>query len=169
MLRKETSKTGAKVIPLARAALQILEEQRQWASGNQLWVFPGQRGEGHFDSLNKEWERIRRLAGIADVRIHNLRHTYANFGAAGGVGLPLIGGILGPSSGVNHPTLCPPRRHAAASCGECHCRRDRGESVQRRLIEGVEADPTCEFCPNLGPEILVQVRGMATVFFRECT
>jgi integrase len=95
MLRKETSKTGAKVIPLARAALQILEDQRQWASGNQVWVFPGQKGEGHFDSLNKEWMRVRRQAGIADVRIHDLRHTYASFGAAGGVGLPLIGGILG--------------------------------------------------------------------------
>ncbi len=95
MLRKETSKTGAKVIPLARAALQILEDQRQWASGNQLWVFPGQRGEGHFDSLNKEWSRIRIAAGISDVRLHDLRHTYASFGAAGGVGLPLIGGILG--------------------------------------------------------------------------
>jgi integrase len=95
MLRKETSKTGAKVIPLARAALQILEDQRQWASGNQLWVFQGQRGEGHFDSLNKEWSRIRVAAGISDVRIHDLRHTYASFGAAGGVGLPLIGGILG--------------------------------------------------------------------------
>jgi integrase len=95
MLRKETSKTGAKVIPLARAALQILEDQRQWASGNQVWVFPGQRGEGHFDSLNKEWSRIRIAAGISDVRLHDLRHTYASFGAAGGVGLPLIGGILG--------------------------------------------------------------------------
>ena len=95
MLRKETSKTGAKVIPLARAALQILEDQRQWASGNQVWVFPGQKGEGHFDSLNKEWSRIRIAAGISDVRLHDLRHTYASFGAAGGVGLPLIGGILG--------------------------------------------------------------------------
>ena len=95
MLRKETSKTGAKVIPLARAALQILEDQRQWASENQVWVFPGQRGEGHFDSLNKEWSRIRIAAGISDVRLHDLRHTYASFGAAGGVGLPLIGGILG--------------------------------------------------------------------------
>ena len=95
MLRKETSKTGAKMIPLARAALQILDDQRQWASGNQVWVFPGQRGEGHFDSLNKEWSRIRIAAGISDVRLHDLRHTYASFGAAGGVGLPLIGGILG--------------------------------------------------------------------------
>lgn len=41
MLRKETSKTGAKIIPRARAALLILEEQRRWTSGNQERVFPG--------------------------------------------------------------------------------------------------------------------------------
>ena len=95
MLRKETSKTGAKIIPLARAALLILEGQRQWTSGSQEWVFPGQKGEGSFDSLGKEWEKVRKLAGIPDVRIHDLRHTFASFGAGGGVGLPLIGGILG--------------------------------------------------------------------------
>lgn len=95
MLRKETSKTGAKIIPLARAALEILDEQRQWSSGNQIWVFPAQRGDGHFDGLSKEWQRIRKAAGIEDVRVHDLRHTFASIGAGGGVGLPLIGGILG--------------------------------------------------------------------------
>lgn len=95
MLRKETSKTGAKVIPLGRAALQILDDQRQWTSSNQIWVFPAQKGEGHFDGLSKEWGRIRRLAKIEEVRIHDLRHTFASIGAGGGVGLPLIGGILG--------------------------------------------------------------------------
>lgn len=95
MLRKETSKTGAKIIPLARAALLILEVQRRWTSGNQKWVFPGQKGEGAFDGLGKEWNEVRKLAGISDVRIHDLRHTFASFGAGGGVGLPLIGGILG--------------------------------------------------------------------------
>jgi len=95
MLRKETSKTGAKIIPLARAALLILEQERQWMSGNQVWVFPGTKGAGPFDGLGKEWARVRKLAGIADVRIHDLRHTFASFGASGGIGLPLIGGILG--------------------------------------------------------------------------
>ncbi len=52
-------------------------------------------GDGHFDGLSKEWGRIRRLAKIADVRVHDLRHTFASIGAGGGVRLPLIGGILG--------------------------------------------------------------------------
>ncbi len=95
MLRKETSKTGAKIIPVGRAALHILEEQRQWVSSNQLWVFPAHRGDGHFDGLSKEWRRIRKLARLDDVRVHDLRHTFASYGAGGGVGLPLIGGILG--------------------------------------------------------------------------
>jgi integrase len=95
MLRKATSKTGAKIIPLARAALQLLDDQRQWTSSNQVWVFPASKGEGHFDGLSKEWRRIRRLAGIEDVRVHDLRHTFASVGAGGGIGLPLIGGILG--------------------------------------------------------------------------
>jgi len=95
MLRKKTSKTGAKVIPLARVAVEILEDQRRWVDRSQSWVFPAYRGEGHFDGLNKEWHRIRKLAGIEDVRIHDLRHTFASVGAGGGVGLPLIGGILG--------------------------------------------------------------------------
>jgi integrase len=95
MLRKETSKTGAKIIPLGRAALHIFDDQRRWISSNQIWVFPAQRGEGHFDGLSKEWRRIRKLAKLADVRVHDLRHTFASYGAGGGVGLPLIGGILG--------------------------------------------------------------------------
>ena len=95
MLRKKTSKTGAKVIPLARVAAEILEEQRRWVERSQQWVFPAARGDSHFDGLNKEWHRIRKLAGIEDVHIHDLRHTFASVGAGGGVGLPLIGGILG--------------------------------------------------------------------------
>jgi len=31
------------------------------------------------------------------VRLHDLRHTYASFGAAGGLGLPIIGRLLGHS------------------------------------------------------------------------
>jgi len=95
MLRLESSKTGAKIIPLAGAAIDLLAAEREWANGNAKWVFPAVRSDGHFDGLSKEWRRIRKAAGIGDVRIHDLRHTFASVGASGGIGLPLIGGILG--------------------------------------------------------------------------
>jgi integrase len=34
-------------------------------------------------------------AGLKGVRLHDLRHTYASFGATGGLGLPIIGRLLG--------------------------------------------------------------------------
>jgi integrase len=36
-------------------------------------------------------------AGLIGVRLHDLRHTYASFGAGGGLGLPIIGRLLGHS------------------------------------------------------------------------
>ena len=95
MLRLESSKTGAKIIPLAGAAIDLLASEREWVNDNTKWVFPAARSDGHFDGLSKEWRRIRKAAGIGDVRIHDLRHTFASVGASGGIGLPLIGGILG--------------------------------------------------------------------------
>jgi len=103
MLCKTTGETGAKMIPLAQVAIETLENQRRWLDRNCPWVFPAYRGEGHFDGLNKEWRRIRKLAGIEDVRIHDLRHTFVCVcvcvcvcvGVGSGIGLPLIGEILG--------------------------------------------------------------------------
>ena len=45
--------------------------------------------------MAKVWEDARRRAGLDDVRLHDLRHTFASFGAAGGFGLPVIGALLG--------------------------------------------------------------------------
>jgi integrase len=40
---------------------------------------------------------VRKAAGLEDVRLHDLRHTFASFGAAGGLSLPIIGKLLGHS------------------------------------------------------------------------
>lgn len=64
MLGKTTSRTGARVIPRARVAVGILEEQRRWVDRSRLWVLPAHRGEGRFDGLNKEWHRIRNLPAL---------------------------------------------------------------------------------------------------------
>ena len=43
------------------------------------------------------WERIREAAEIQDVRIHDLRHTFASFGVNGGQSLVVVGRLLGHS------------------------------------------------------------------------
>ncbi len=35
------------------------------------------------------------MAGLDDVRLHDLRHSFASVGAAGGLSLPMIGALLG--------------------------------------------------------------------------
>ena len=41
------------------------------------------------------WERVRAAAGIEDVRIHDLRHSYASLLVNAGYSLPVIGALLG--------------------------------------------------------------------------
>ena len=45
--------------------------------------------------LQPFWQRVRTRAGIKDVRIHDLRHTFASTAVASGQGLPMIGKLLG--------------------------------------------------------------------------
>ena len=49
----------------------------------------------HLINLQKAWHRIRKRAGLDDVRIHDLRHSFASIGAASGLSLPIIGALLG--------------------------------------------------------------------------
>ncbi|WP_425499239.1 tyrosine-type recombinase/integrase [Hoeflea poritis] len=45
--------------------------------------------------LKKPWAVIRRHAGLEDVRLHDLRHSFASVGASAGMGLPIVGTLLG--------------------------------------------------------------------------
>ncbi|WP_417495621.1 tyrosine-type recombinase/integrase [Maricaulis sp.] len=95
VLRLDDSKTGAKLIPLAPAAKLILSEAPRIEGSP--YVFPAATGEGHYQGITKVWIAVRKAAGLEDVRLHDLRHTFASFGAAGGLSLPIIGKLLGHS------------------------------------------------------------------------
>ena len=62
------------------------------------FVICGEREGAHLVNLEKPWRRIRARAGLDDVRLHDLRHSFASFGAAGGLSLPMIGKLLGHAS-----------------------------------------------------------------------
>ena len=59
------------------------------------WVIAGHRPDGHLTNLSVYWYRVREQAGLEDVRIHDLRHSYASRALALGEGLTMIGGLLG--------------------------------------------------------------------------
>jgi integrase len=92
-LRLPDSKTGAKVIFLNNAAREILRSLPRY--NNNLHVIPGTRPGGPFVGLDKIWHRIRAAAGLRDVRLHDLRHSFASVAAGGGLSLPVIGALLG--------------------------------------------------------------------------
>jgi integrase len=89
------SKTGAKSIILNAPALAVLAGLKHAG----VYVIAGQsagtEGEKPRADLNRPWRSIAKRAGLAGLRVHDLRHTHASFGAGAGLGLPIIGKLLG--------------------------------------------------------------------------
>ena len=120
-LRLVESKTGAKVVYLAPAALEILQGvERQ---DRNPYVIIGREPGTHLVNLSAPWARLRKLAGLDGVRIHDLRHGFAAVGAAGGLSLPVLGKLLGhtrPGTTARYAHLVgdPLRRDAAQVGGK---------------------------------------------------
>jgi integrase len=95
-LRLKDSKTGAKVIPLGAAAIHLLDMLTP--TGTSHYVFPASTGTSHFQGIKRIWKTVRCKAGFPDLRLHDLRHSFASIGLASGNTLPMIGALLGHSS-----------------------------------------------------------------------
>ncbi|MGE4483207.1 tyrosine-type recombinase/integrase [Acidocella sp.] len=92
-LRLPDSKTGAKTVHLGNVAVDLLHVLPH-VKDNPYVIAGAKKGE-HLTDLQKPWRRIRKAAGLEDVRIHDLRHSFASGGLAVGEGLPMIGKLLG--------------------------------------------------------------------------
>ncbi|MEO8883177.1 MAG: site-specific integrase, partial [Devosia sp.] len=95
VIRLPDSKTGAKTIYLNAPALSVLSKLPRGADNP--FVICGSKPRAHLVNLQKPWRAVRASAGLPDVRIHDLRHTFASVGAGGGASLPMIGALLGHS------------------------------------------------------------------------
>lgn len=92
-LRLGDSKTGARVVTLGAAAVTVIESIDRTKSP---WVFPKPGApDKPVDNLDWAWVCIRERAAMADVRIHDLRHTFASVAAMGGKPLLFVGKLLG--------------------------------------------------------------------------
>ncbi|MCP5080985.1 MAG: tyrosine-type recombinase/integrase [Alphaproteobacteria bacterium] len=85
------SKTGARAVVLNQLAMDILKRQHRTGE----YAFPTEFDDKPRADLNKPWRAIRRHAGLEDLRLHDLRHSFASVGASAGMGLPIVGALLG--------------------------------------------------------------------------
>ena len=120
------SKTGPKSIqlpPPARAVLQGLPN-------NGEFIFPNSRGDGPMKYLGARWARLRRLSGLDDVRVHDLRHTYASHAVMSGLDLYTVGRLLG------HADVATTERYAHLA--DEHVRKAAGKIS--RVVNNAMAD-----------------------------
>jgi integrase len=85
------SKSGRKTVILNAPAMAVLGELERVGP----CVVPGDDPQKARADLKRPWDAVAKRAGLEGVRLHDLRHTYASFGAGGGFGLPIIGKLLG--------------------------------------------------------------------------
>ena len=142
------TKTGKKTFPLARPVIDYIASLPR-IEGNP-YVLPGDVEEAHFVGLQKIWTRIRYIIGLQDVRLHDLRHSFASVGTDEGDSLQVIGRLLG------HSKITTTQRYAHLSLDPV---RDAVERISGRiaakLIPGAEAENRVMRIPLMVPVSLL--------------
>ena len=124
-LRLADAKTGPRTVQLSPMAVEILEARPRQA--NSPWVFPGRRVETHLSTVYFLWLDVRAKAGLEDVRLHDLRHSFASRALALGETLPVIGKLLG------HSDIETTARYA-------HLARDSLHEAAQRIADSIAGD-----------------------------
>jgi len=79
-------------VPISGAVIQLLRNLKSQSMGS--LVFPGRDGK-QLKDIKRMWGSVCRSAEIEDVRVHDLRHSFASALVSSGEGLPTIGRLLG--------------------------------------------------------------------------
>ena len=124
-LRLADAKTGARRVALAPEAVRVIEAIPRLPGSP--WVIAGKRPGTRMRKLDDAWMRLRGRAGLDDVRIHDLRHSYASRALALGESLPMIGKLLG------HAQVETTARYA-------HLARESVHEAAARIADGIAAD-----------------------------
>ena len=124
-LRLPDSKSGGRAVPLAPSAVRLLTSLPR--DDDNPWVIAGRKPGTHLTDLQHPWRRIRERAGLDDVRIHDLRHSFASRALALGEGLPMIGKLLG------HTQVQTTARYA-------HLARDTVKASAARIGDSIDRD-----------------------------
>jgi integrase len=80
-------------LPLSSQAIDLLKVMKE--TGSAKYLFPGKIPGQPLKDIKKAWNTIRNRAGIPNVRIHDIRHTYASHLVSSGLSLSIVGKLLG--------------------------------------------------------------------------
>ena len=121
-IRLRDAKAGPRMVPLTAPVKRVLAGISR--SPDNPWVFPARHGDGRLTDLHHYWEAVRERAGLHDVRIHDLRHSYASRALALGESLSAIGRLLG-------------HRHVVSTARYAHLMRDAEKAAAARVGESI--------------------------------
>ena len=114
IIRLPDSKTNdPRTIHLSDAAIEVLKTVPRIGR----YVIAGARPDAPYKNLSRAWIVARAYVGLGDVRLHDLRHSYASLAAGRGVSLQMIGKLLGHGF-RRRRTLCPLARDAVATVND---------------------------------------------------
>jgi integrase len=91
-IRFADTKSGPDIRPLGTAAVEHLERQSKLATA---WMFPAERGDGHFVGVPRVLRQLCARAGLSGVTPHILRHTFSSVAGALNYSKLTIAGLLG--------------------------------------------------------------------------
>jgi integrase len=93
------TKAGPQVRPLGRTAIKLLKTQIDAVGDDAEWIFPAERGDGHYVGLPKVLARVSKRAKLTGVTPHSLRHTFASIAGDLSFSELTIAGLLGHTAG----------------------------------------------------------------------
>ena len=124
-IRLRDAKTGARAVPLSPTAREVLPALPR--QPDNPWVIFGRGPGSRLSNLNATWGVVRKKAGLEDVRIHDLRHSFASRAVSLGESLPMIGRLLG-------------HRKVQTTARYAHLARDTVKAAGERVSDSLAAD-----------------------------
>ncbi len=94
--KHKTDSRGVKGVPLNDDAMTVLQGIPR--KNDTPYVIAGNMPCSHIVNLRKPWLRVLKEAEIENVRLHDLRHSFASAAASAGIPIQIVGALLGHSS-----------------------------------------------------------------------
>jgi integrase len=84
-------------IPISAEVAAIVRQRQLLVPKGSAWLFPGDVPGQSVKEIRRFWINVQKDAKLPEVRIHDLRHTFASLLVSGGASLEMIGKLLGHS------------------------------------------------------------------------